>query len=66
VPPDRVEALREAFQKMLSGPAFRAEAQKMGVFVNPRGHRDVADVVAKVYETPKEVMAELDAILYKK
>ncbi len=66
VPADRVTALREAFQKMLADPAFKAEADKMGVFVNPRSHSDVADVVAKVYETPKEVMAELDAILYKK
>ena len=66
VPADRVAALREGFEKMLADPAFKSEADKMGLFLNPRGHAEVADVVQKVYETPKETMAELDAILYKK
>lgn len=66
VPGDRVAALREAFQKMLTDPVFRAEAKKMNLFINPTGHADVAEAVSKVFETPKEVMAELDAILYKK
>jgi tripartite-type tricarboxylate transporter receptor subunit TctC len=66
VPADRVAALRDAFQKMLGDPAFKTEAEKMGLFLNPRSHADIADVVQKVYETPKDVMSELDAILYKK
>jgi tripartite-type tricarboxylate transporter receptor subunit TctC len=66
VPADRVAALRDAFEKMLADPAFKSEADKMGLFLNPRSHAEIADVVQKVYETPKETMAELDAILYKK
>lgn len=63
IPADRLAALREAFQKMLVDPQFKAEAEKMGLFINSRTHTDVADVVNKLYETPKQVMAELDAII---
>jgi len=66
VPAQRVAAMREAMQKMLSDPAFKAEANKLNMFLNPRGYAEVADVVAKVYETPKPLLAELDAILYPK
>ena len=63
IPADRLAALREAFQKMQIDPQFKAEADKMGLFLNPRSHADVAEVVQKLYETPKPVMAELDAII---
>ncbi len=63
IPGDRLTALREGFTKMLVDPLFKAEAEKMGLFINPRTHAEVADVVQKLYETPKQVMAELDAII---
>lgn len=63
VPADRLAALREAFQKMLVDPQFKAEAVKMDLFINPRGPKEVAEVVEKLYDTPKNVMAELDAII---
>jgi len=63
IPKDRLAALREAFQKMLVDPQFKADAEKMGLFINPRGFADVAEVVNKLYDTPKPVMAELDAII---
>ncbi len=63
VPKDRVEALREAFKKMLADPAFIAETQKINLEVNPRGPAEIADAVAKVYATPKEIHAELEALL---
>lgn len=63
VPKDRVEALRAAFKKMLSDPQFQAEAGKMKLHIEPRDAAEVAEAVAKVYETPKEVFAELDALL---
>ena len=63
IPSDRLAALRDAFQKMLVDPQFKAEADKMGLFINPRSHTDVAEVVNKLYETPKQLMAELEAII---
>jgi hypothetical protein len=63
VPKERVAALREAFRKMLADPQFLAETVKIKLYVNPREPEQIADVVAKVYETPKEIFAELKALL---
>jgi len=63
IPQDRLAALRESFQKMLVDPQFKAEAEKMGLFINPRDYAEVSDVVNKLYDTPKQIMAELDAII---
>ena len=63
VPKDRVQALRAAFKKMLADPEFKAEAEKMKLYIEPSTPEEVADAVAKVYETPKEVFAELNALL---
>lgn len=63
VPKERVAALREGFKKMLADPQFIAETQKIQLYVNPRGPDEIERVVAKVYETPKEVFAELNALL---
>jgi tripartite-type tricarboxylate transporter receptor subunit TctC len=63
VPKERVAALREAFRKMLADPQFLAETVKIKLYVSPREPEQIADVVAKVYETPKEIFAELKALL---
>jgi tripartite-type tricarboxylate transporter receptor subunit TctC len=63
VPKDRVEALRGAFKAMLADAQFKAEAEKMQLYIDPSTPDEVSDAVAKVYETPKEVFAELNALL---
>jgi tripartite-type tricarboxylate transporter receptor subunit TctC len=66
VPKDRVEALRAAFKSMLADPQFKAEAEKMKLHIDPRDPAEIAEAVAKVYETPKEIAAELNALLSRK
>jgi tripartite-type tricarboxylate transporter receptor subunit TctC len=63
VPKERVEALRDAFNKMLVDPEFVAETQKIKLYVNPSGPGQIAKAVSEVYGTPKEILAELDALL---
>jgi tripartite-type tricarboxylate transporter receptor subunit TctC len=63
VPKERVEALRAAFRSMLADPQFQAEAGKMKLYINPREPAELSDAVAKVYETPDELFAELKALL---
>ncbi len=63
VPKERVAALRAAFKGMLSDPEFKAEAEKMKLHIEPSTPEQVAEAVARVYETPKEVFAELNALL---
>jgi tripartite-type tricarboxylate transporter receptor subunit TctC len=63
VPKERVEALRAAFKGTLADPQFKAEAEKMQLYIEPSDHVEVAEAVAKVYETPKEIFDELNALL---
>lgn len=63
VPKERVEALRTAFKNMLADPQFKGEAEKMQLYIDPNPPAEVAEAVAKVYETPKEVFGELNALL---
>lgn len=63
VPKERVEALRDAFNKMLVDPEFVAETQKIKLYVNPSSPEQIAKAVSEVYGTPKEILAELDALL---
>lgn len=63
VPKERAAALREAFKRMLADPQFLAETEKIKLYVNPASPEDISGVVSKVYATPKEVLAELSALL---
>jgi tripartite-type tricarboxylate transporter receptor subunit TctC len=63
VPKERVAALRTAFKSMLADPEFKAEAAKMNLYIDPSTPEEVTDAVAKVYETPKEIFTELNALL---
>ena len=63
VPKERVAALRAAFQKMVADPQFLAEANKMKLYINPSAPAELEKVVAKVYETPKPLLAELEVLM---
>lgn len=63
VPKERIAALRTAFKNMLADPEFKAEAAKMNLYIDPSTPEEVSEAVSKVYETPKEVFAELNALL---
>jgi tripartite-type tricarboxylate transporter receptor subunit TctC len=63
VPKERVEALRVAFRHMLADPRFIAEAEKTKLYINPTGPAEIAGLVSTVYQTPKSLFTELDALL---
>lgn len=54
VPADRVNALRQAFQKMLADPVFIAETKKGGVIVTPMSGEELSAEIVRVMNTPKE------------
>ena len=62
VPEDRVAALRKAFTDMLADPDFQAEAEKFNLVVRSRTTEEVEANVKAVYDTPKELASELEAI----
>jgi tripartite-type tricarboxylate transporter receptor subunit TctC len=58
IPADRAAALRKAFDLTMKDPEFLAEAEKRGLEINPVSGRDVGKLIAELYQTPKDVVAE--------
>jgi hypothetical protein len=63
VPADRVAALRKAFIDMTADPAFLADADKMGIPINPAGDAAVYDVINIVRGAPEDVVTRLRSII---
>ena len=58
IPADRAEALRKAFDLTMKDPDFLAEAQTRGLEINPVSGHDIDKLLAELYRTPKDVVAE--------
>lgn len=59
VPPERVEALRQAFEATVADPVFLADADKRGLPIRPVSGADVQKVANSLIATPKDVIATL-------
>ena len=55
IPADRAAALRQAFWDTMADPAFRADAEKAQLEVNPVSGRRSAEARRRIYKTPPEV-----------
>jgi tripartite-type tricarboxylate transporter receptor subunit TctC len=66
VPADRVAALRQAFAAMLKDQALLADAEKLGLDINPMGGEELQALVAKLYAMPPNVVARAkQSLIYK-
>lgn len=59
VPPERVAALRRAFDLTVKDPAYIAELQKINLSLNPMGGEDLQKVVTDMVNTPKPIVDRL-------
>lgn len=57
VPPERVAALRAAYDATIRDPAFLAEAQKFGIVIAPTSGPDLAALVNRLTTLPPELAA---------
>jgi tripartite-type tricarboxylate transporter receptor subunit TctC len=57
VPPERVKEMRAAFTATLADPAFRADADKLHLHLDPVSGEDLAKALARAYALPPEVVA---------
>lgn len=57
IPADRLAALRTAFDRAVASPEFRAEAEKMGLDVNPVSGTRLEELISQVYATSPDVIA---------
>ncbi len=63
VPTERVKALRDAFDKTMADPEFKAAADKAKQEINPKGGADIQKIVEKIFQTPKPLVDKIKAIL---
>ncbi len=63
VPPERVAALRKAFDAMVRDPAFLAEARQLNVEIEPVSGEDMQKLVAEIIAIPREQKERLKRIL---
>ncbi len=63
VPPDRAQALRDAFEATLKDPEFIAAAKTAGTDINPIPGAVLQETVAKVLATPKNLAQRAKAII---
>ncbi len=56
IPADRKAALVAAFDATMKDPEFLADAKKLKIDVNPVSAKELDDLLAELYATPKECM----------
>lgn len=62
-PADRVKTLREGIWKTLNDPAYKADAIRARLSVNPAPGERVQELVAKLYATPEAVVEKAKAVM---
>jgi len=58
VPAARVAALRKAFMEAMRDPELLAEAQRMGIDIDPISGSDLQALTAKIYATPAAIVEQ--------
>jgi len=63
VPPERLEALRKAFDETMADPDFVAEATARALHIELVTGADLDAVLRRIYATPKEIVTRVkDAV----
>ena len=66
VPADRVAAMRKAFMETMKDKELRAEAERIGLAVDPISGEDLQALSAKIFATPKDFVEKTkEALVYK-
>ena len=63
VPPERLVALRKAFDATMTDPAFLAAAEKLGAEINPTNGQDLQALVDELMNAPEILKGRVRAIL---
>lgn len=58
VSPDKVAALRAAFDNMVTDPAMKADAEKRKLRINPKSGKEVQDIVNDILKMSPELVAK--------
>jgi tripartite-type tricarboxylate transporter receptor subunit TctC len=66
VPPERVAALRKAFEATLKDPGYLAAAKKARMYLNPMGGEELQGIVGRIVGTSPAVIAKVKAAIKSK
>ena len=59
VPPERVSAIRRAFDATMKDKEFLEEADKLKIEIDPLSGEQVAALIVQIYKTPAETVARV-------
>jgi hypothetical protein len=62
IPPQRAQALRDAFDAMTRDSHFLEEAQRLRMDIEPAGGHEIEDLVKEIYALPESVIARTKLI----
>ena len=66
IPAERVVALRKAFMEAMKDPDLLAEAQRIGLAVDPISGEDLQKLAADIFATPVPFVEKVkDALVYR-
>src|SRR5262245_63043662 len=63
VPADRVQIIRDAFNKTINDPALLAEAEKRRLDIDPATGEALEALAKEVMTAPRDVAAEVDELV---
>jgi tripartite-type tricarboxylate transporter receptor subunit TctC len=63
MPAERVKMLRDAFMATMRDPEFQAEATKQKLGIDPRDGAYLADLIKRIYATPKPIVDRVTALM---
>src|SRR5207248_559519 len=63
VPPDRLSAMRAAFEATMTDPEFVAGAEKIQMDISPLSGAELDQLFKEAYATPPEVVARTKVLL---
>jgi tripartite-type tricarboxylate transporter receptor subunit TctC len=63
VPPERLKALRMAFDATMKDPRYIEDAERIGLDVSPLGGERIEALIRQVQTTPEPVVARLRELL---
>jgi tripartite-type tricarboxylate transporter receptor subunit TctC len=63
VPAERVAALRKAFMAAMKDPELLAEAERMGIAIDPIPGEELQNLAAKIFATPRDLVEKTKAAM---
>jgi tripartite-type tricarboxylate transporter receptor subunit TctC len=65
IPAERRAALVQAFDETMKDPEYLADAKKLDIDVNPVSAKELEDLLAELYATPKDVLKKASEAITK-